>query len=190
MLIAAIEPPLALAEALVLAQEATEVPLRHLGAELKATPPEQLRLVLRVWPGRDEAALPRLRDGLRSIAAGERPLELRGVALSFHPSDTQPRLLLAEVEGGETLAALRRRVAALSDACGLAPERAPWEPRVVVGRVASREEGIDLRGVVGAAGRIDDAAGTSRELVLLRADARVHGGWPRVIDRFELGSGR
>lgn len=186
----AVEPPIPVVERLLVLQEELEAPLRHFGVDVRATAPEQFRLILRRIESAQALDLSRIRDGLRSIAAscGGVSFGLHGVRVAPEPG--APRLLVADAVEAETLLGLRRKVVAFTELCGLPRESMPWEPVVGVARFSTPGGSVDLSAVFSRYAGSDWGRGPVRDLVLCRADYRVRAGRVQLVDRFEFGSGR
>jgi 2'-5' RNA ligase len=86
---------------------------------------------LTLVPPWNETAIPRASDRLSSVAEKATPFILTFRRLCYGPQPRRPRLLWAECEGGEKLAALQ---ASLSAAFGKTDER-PFVPHVTVARI-------------------------------------------------------
>jgi 2'-5' RNA ligase len=96
-------------------------------------PPEQLHLTLRFLGETDKAMFRTISHALAEIRCPAFSIQLRGIG--FFPPRKTPHTLWAGIDTSEELLLLRRKIASVSAAVGLAPEQRKFTPHVTLARL-------------------------------------------------------
>ncbi len=185
------ELALPVVDRLLLLQEELDTPLHQLGCDVRWTPGEALRLVVRAFDDIDDALIPRLRDAFSVIARADAPFGFATHGTRLLPSVETPRLVAVGTLGGaERLEAVKRRVDGACESLGLPDDPRPWTPMVKIGRLLTPGAPPRLQGVVNAWEQTPWGDTDAKEMVLIRTGIVRGEAVTRVVARFELGTGR
>lgn len=190
-LIYALEPGLPVIDRLLLLQEDLAEPLRQLGAEVRWTAADQLRLVLRVLDVPAGAAVDRLRDQARSVARSHGEFSFGVFGTAFDPTEDAARLLYAGTGPEDAgVAELRRRLDRAIEDAGVPLDPRPWFPRILLGRLRTPRGPVDLEGVLRRHAETDWGRHPIREMVVLQSTLQAGVARMRVVERLAFGTGR
>lgn len=186
-----VELAIPVVDRLSLLQEEAGEAIEALGARVRWTPVEQIRLNLRVFDTLDPSAVDRVQATLGEFAKALRPFsfETRGTRADRAPGEA--KLLYAQVEDpSDTLRSLAEHINRAADPIGFAHDERPWHPRVLVGRIATPGPAVDLDDTFAPYAQTAWGETECRELILYRTQLVGREARTRVAKRFALGTGR
>jgi 2'-5' RNA ligase len=126
-------------------------------------------------------------EALRFAAQGAGSLALRLGELGAFPSRSRPRILWVGIGGPPSLELLQDRIERGCEAIGFAPEGAPFQPHVTLGRVREGQR-LPAGGLDDHAERLQPVSFTGHELVLYESLLTTSG--PRYEARLTLELGQ
>lgn len=185
-----VELAIPVVDRLSLLQEEAGEAIEALGARVRWTPVEQLRLNLRVFEELDPSAVDRVQSTLRDFAKATQAFrfETRGTRADRAPGEA--KLLYTQVEDpSDTLRSLAAQIEEAAGVTGFAADERPWHPRVLVGRLATPGPAVDLDGALAPYAETVWGETECREIVLYRTQLVGREARTRVVKRFALGSG-
>lgn len=179
-----IDLSLSVSENLALVQEDLAPLLAQRGAEVRWVPAAQLHVALKLVGRVERSLIPRVRDKLSAVVGAIDPFEFAVEGVEVFPDGSCPRQLLGRVgEGREQLEELAARVDAALAELGLAQERRPYRPDVLLGRLRTPQERVDLSDVVAALGELPLGRSLVRDATLLESHLTPKGSQLQVLAR-------
>jgi 2'-5' RNA ligase len=186
-----VELGIQVAEHLVVLQEDLSEPLRQLNVDVRWTPADQMRVLLKdfgpLQPGQRE----RLEDLIRAYARATHSFQFRCENVRFYPSMDVPRMIVAEInDQSGLLEALRTNVEKAAEPLGFPSDTREWKPLVLLGRLMTTGSSPDLRGLLNTWRDRDLGETDCLELVLFSVQRYQQRARTKILRRYELGTGR
>ena len=144
--------------------------------------PEDLHITLRFAGDIDNRQASDFADILAGIAIEPFPVRITGLG-AF--GGREPRIIYAEVDGGERLEALQRATDRAARSAGIAAEPRSYKPHVTLARLRGTSSEIVAR-FLGSRARLDLEPFTVDRFVLFSARPKVGGGPYIVEETFSL----
>lgn len=191
-LFVSLELPVRAVESLALLQEDVAEPLNLLGADIAWTRPERLRLNLDVAELADGIDLPWALEALGRAFLAAAPIDLSVQGARFEPADA-PRLIVAGVDAGERLLALREALveplAAIRRPEAVDATARPWTAATQLARVRAGGDAQRLDPVLRPYTSTRFGHGVVDQAIAVRTSVADGAAVHRVIGRFALGGG-
>lgn len=186
-----VELGIQVAERLAVMQEDLSEPLRQLDVDVRWTPAQQMRVLLKDFGHLTEGQRERLQELLRAYAKATRAFHFEFTNLHFFPSVETPQMIIADIhDDSGLLEALRTNIEKAAEPLGFRQDRVPWRSSVLIGRLMTAGRAPDLRGVLNNWSSQQFGDTSCRELVLFGVERFGQRARTRTFSRYELGTGR
>lgn len=183
----ALELSIAVVEQLMRLQEDLDERLDD--AQVRWVHPENIHLPMKYLGPVEAPLMGLLRERMRALVGPLFPFQAECRGLGFSPRADLPRILWAGIDpkSGEVISLLQRALEQELDKIGLAPDPRPFHPRLMLGRIRSRQA-PDYTALAEEFGEERFGASTIKDMVLFGAELGPRGPRYTVLDRFELGA--
>ena len=179
-----IEPDIKLIERLTFLQEDLGKIIASRGSDSRWARPEYMHIPLLCMHPRDEDTIPELNEVLRACALETKPFVATIAGISAYPSPECPRIIRASVQDNPELTALRVRLMSAFRAINLGFDGREYQPAMLLGRVATRQEKINITDAINAIKDLNFGQSEIYEVVLYGSELGSTGPIHRVISRF------
>lgn len=183
-----LELSLPVTENLVLVQEDLQPLIEQRGAEARWIRPQNLHLGIKHIGGVDRSLIPRIHSALRRVTSTWESFQIGATGVGLYPSGSAPRIVHAEItEHAEVLLRLVARVEDELEALGLARDSRPYRPSVLLGRIRTSGDPIDMDDVAEALASLPLGVSDVADLVLYESLLTPKGEHYKVLTRAPLG---
>ena len=183
-----IEPDLKLAERLTFIQEDLGKIIESRHARVRWTRPEWLYFPIRFLGQINDTDVPDVCRVIESAVHDIAPFTLSTAGIRAYPSPECPRILSVSLQQGlERLEALCKALEQAFSMSAFRSDRRAYKPEIMLGRVSTPTERIDLTDCIKAIGDLNFGYSEIREVVLYGADLLYSGPEYNVISRHDLG---
>lgn len=161
------------------------------GARVRWTPVEHIRLNLKVFEAVDAGIAQRLQEMLTETASYFQTFRFDAVGTQADRVAGQARIVTTQLhDSSNTLQSLRDHIERQADRVGFQEDHAPWQPAVLLGRLATPDGPADVDALLHPYRNTPWGQSECRELVLYRSQLVGREARTRVVRRFAVGDAR
>ncbi len=186
-----VELAIPVVDRLSLLQEETGEIIKQRRAAVRWIPPTHMRLTLRAFRTLEASARTRVQEMLHDFASALTPFTFQTIGSFTDREPGMAKLITTKVhDDGDTLHALQEHIDRAADMIGFLPDTRPWQPSVLIGRLATPHGHVELDDIFTPYTQTAWGETECRELILYESQVIGRIAQTKAIRRFQLGSGR